>query len=337
MKLVSLRRHLVGIAAGVALLAGCSSSSTTPSVGYANAQYRAVLVKHPLAHSWMHKLPKDIKDLVWASDVDYGTVDVISYPGGTLIGQVAGFSFPYGLCSDKNGNVYVADFSLEEGFEIAAGTTKIINSWPTDGETIGCSVSNTGDVAFTDSYPSGVWVFPGGAASGTFYAGPAYDAIAGYDPRGNLFLVCYNASPCDNPRLAELPAGGSSWIFLNFSGTLSVGGVQNMDKYLGIGTASSTQSAVDLVKIAGSNASLVKAIPLYGSGCGSYMSSSSSWGLVSKQPNGVVTKHIKGLIAANLFCYPSPINVYKAKGGDPITSFLPVPYQYDFGVTVTKP
>jgi len=186
-----------GIVLGVALLAGCSSNgTTTPTVDGAlntrvamtNLQHQGMPVQHPLAHSWMRLPPKGIHGTIWASDVGYGSVDMIAYPSGTLIGQVAGFSFPYGLCSDKSGNVYVTDFSLEEGFEIQAGSTTVINSWPTGGEAIGCSVSNSGDVAFTNFYPGGVVVFPGGGPTGTTYLGPAYDWPASYDKKGHLFV-----------------------------------------------------------------------------------------------------------------------------------------------------
>jgi hypothetical protein len=286
----------------------------------------------------MRKPPKGTSGTIWATDVEYATVDAIAYPSGTLIGQVAGFSYPYGDCSDKHGNVYVADFSAQRGYEIAAGTTSVINSWPTGGESIGCSVSNTGDVAVTDFYPGGVWVFPGGSASGTFYAGPSVDSIAGYDPHGNLFVVCSYITPCSSPRLAELPAGGNSWVFLNFSGTPPVGAIQNVGPYLGIGGTISAQSAgINLVSVSGSNAYLVKTIALNGTGCSSSMALLSSWGSLSKKPNGVVTKRITGFIAADQYCFPSPINIYKAKGGDPTRSIVPAPYEFDYGETFTRP
>lgn len=332
-------RYITGIAATIAVLTACSGTASTPPPGAGAAAPQSAgggdrMQLHPLTHSWMHKAPKGTSGTIWATDLEYAAVDVIAYPSGTLIGQVAGFSYPDGDCSDKAGNVYVADMSNEAGYEIQAGTTKIINSWPTGGETIGCSVSNGGDVAFTNFYPAGVWVFPGGGASGTLYAGPGVtDSIAGYDRRGNLFLVCSNGGLCSASHLAELPAGGSSWILLNFNGTLFGGAVQNMDKYLGIGSSAS----IELVKVSGSNAYPVKTITLNSTGCSSYMDDASSWGSISKQPNGVVTKKIKGLLAPNLFCFPSPINVYKAKGGDPIGEITAVHYQYDDGVTFTKP
>jgi len=339
MKAVRFARHAFNVVAALALLAGCNANGNAPplSGSVVPANVRGLPARQrPIGHSWMRKPPKGTTGTIWATDIDYASVDVIAYPSATLIGQVAGFSYPYGDCSDKNGNVYVADFSFGEGFEIQAGTTKIINSWST-GETLGCSVSDGGDVAFTAYYPSGVWIFPNGGASGTFYAEPV--GIAGYDPHGNLFAVCSNSGQCSSPRLAELPAGGNNWKFLNLNETLYFpGAVQNMGKYLGIAASNGRDGAgIALVAVSGSNATVKKTIVLNGEGCSSYMDDPSSWGSVSKQSNGVIATKIKRLIAPNLWCFPSPINIYKVKGGDPIGSITVEPSQYDYGVTFTKP
>jgi hypothetical protein len=365
MNVLKFARCAVGILAGLALLTGCNAQVGTPSLGsgaagpqgtngvrsfqdlnrlfaMSNAAHRGLpATQHPLAHSWMHKPPKGFLGTVWATDLDYASVDVIAYPSGTLIGQIAGFSYPYGDCSDKNGNVYVADFSLDEGFEIQAGTTKVINSWPTGGEAIGCSVSNSGDVSFTNFYPGGVVDFPGGGPSGITYSGPGYDWPAGYDPHGNLFVLCNYASPCSSPHLAELPAGSGSWNLLNLNEPIVFpGAAQWMDKYLGVADQNvnnSNMTGIDLVRVSGSNATVVKTITLGGGSCSPYMDDSSSWGSVSKKPDGIVTKKIRYIIGPNLWCLPSTINVYKAKGGQPINTIVVEPYQLDYGVTFTKP
>lgn len=324
------------VAASLAILAACGANSTAPPpvsarVAPMSAQVRNGIpaIRRQIAHSWMKKLPKGTSGTMWATDLEYGSVDVIAYPSGTLIGQVAGFEYPYGDCSDKQGNVYVADFDSEEGVEIQAGTTKIINSWATGGETIGCSVSNAGDVSFTNFYPGGVKVVAGPGA-GASYPGPGYDWPAAYDPYGNLFVMCDDASPCSSPHLAELRAGSSSWIFLNLSSTPSFPtGVQWMDKYLGIGPT-------ELVAISGSNATVVKTITLHGGSC-SNPDVGGNWGNISKQPNGVVSKKIKNIAISNA-CSPNAIGIYNAKNGKFIRSIGPaLSYQYDYGVTFTKP
>lgn len=344
----------------VALFAGCGANQTTLSSGsysltpmsvyqhhtiqdlnrmvaMANALHKGIPARqHPLTHSWTHKPPKGTKGTLWATDDEYASVDMIAYPSGTLIGQVAGFSLPYSDCSDKNGNVYVTDLFLDEGFEIAAGTTSIINSWPTGGEAIGCSVSNGGDVSFTNFSPGGVMVFPGGGQSGTNYPGPGFDWPAGYDPHGNLYVECSDESPCSSPQLYELPAGGSSWTHVNLDTTISFPGpVQNMGKYLGVADQKvRTTAGIYLVEVSGSDATVAKTIVLTGQRC-SYVDFSTSWASINKKPNGVTTKDVKDVAIVNLDCFPNPIDLYEAKNGEWLRS---IGQQYGYaGVTFTKP
>lgn len=372
MKVFSLARYAFGIAAGVALLAGCSANGSTPSLGgssasgvapmanhgkvdfatfqkltaMTNAMHKGVPpVQHALTHSWMKKPPHGATGTLWATDVEYGTVDAISYPSGTLIGQVSGFSFPQGDCSDNNGNVYVGDAGTGYGYEISGGT--VVNSWFTDGYTIGCSVSLSGDVAFTNfysyfsPYTGGVWVFPGGGASGNFYAGPGDDWPAGYDKHGALYVECNYVAPCSSPHLAVL--NGSTWQFMNFDGTITFpGAVQGLAPDIGVADqepGGQFYTGVYFTNINGTGAHVTKSYIMQGgSTCSSsYMDDSTSWANISKKPNGVQKKKMKNAAAANLWCFPSPINLYGKKAGAPIGSFQPVTSQYDYGVTMTKP
>ena len=143
MKVFSSARYALGFAVGVALLAGCSANGSTPSLGgssvapqgswgghhsvqdlnrmvaMTNSLHKGIpAVRHPLTHSWFKKAPPGTTGTIWADDVEYGTINMVAYPSGTLMGQVSGFSYPYGNCSDKSGNVYVADFNADTGYEI---------------------------------------------------------------------------------------------------------------------------------------------------------------------------------------------------------------------------
>lgn len=342
----SLARYGTGIVAGIALLSGCSSNGTTPSAGsrlndlvaMTNLAHQGIPSQHPLAHSWMHTPPKGTKATIYASDADYATVDLIAYPSGKLTGQIAGFSFPYGLCSDTQGNVYVADFSNETGYEIEAGTTSVINSWATGGETDGCSVSNGGDVAFTNFYPGGVIVFPGGGPSGTSYPGPGYDWPAGYDKDGHLFVECDYAAPCSSPHLAEL--SGSTWNLLNFDTTISFpGAVQAMGALLGVADQDAngnTGTGIYYTQVSGSDAHDVKTVLFKGSGSCPYTDWPASWGSISKKPNGVQSVKVKHIAATDSNC-ASGIGVWNAKtGGDPIKNFDPVSGEEALGTTFTR-
>jgi hypothetical protein len=359
MKIFSLARYAFGIAAGVALLAGCSANGTTPSLGgssvapqsvhggghsfqelnklfaMTNMHHQGLPTQHPLAHSWHIKPPKGTSGTLWNSDLEYASVDEVAYPSGTLVGQVTGFSYPYGLCSDKSGNVYVADFSLEELFEISGGV--VVNSWATGGESIGCSVSNTGDVSVTNFYPGGVKIVAGPDA-GASYPGPGYDWPAGYDKNGNLFVECNYISPCSSPHVAELISG--SWQFLSFNQTINFpAATQAMGKYIGFADQAypTNLTGIWLTKVSGTTASASKAVVLQGGSCSTYMDDSSSWGEIGKKPNGIGPKKVKGLAAPNLWCFPTPVNIYKKNGGAPTSSIVYDHYQLDYGTTFTSP
>jgi hypothetical protein len=359
MKVFSLARYAAGIALGVALLAGCSANGTTPSVGgqsvapmgahgghsiqdlnkmfaMTNAKHMAPGVQHPLAKSWHIKPPPGTSGTTWNSDIDYASVDEIAYPSGTLVGQVAGFSYPYGLCSDTSGNVYVADFSFEELFEISGGS--VVNSWSTGGESIGCSVANNGDVSVTNFYPGGVKIVAGPDA-GASYPGPGYDWPAGFDKSGNLYVECNYQSPCSSPGLYKLVSG--SWQHENFNQAINFPAAvqQYGKKYMGVADQAypGNLTGIWLTKFSGSTASASKAVVMGSTGCSTYMDDSSSWGEVGKKPNGLGPKKVKGLVAPNLWCFPSPVNTYGKKGGTPTNQWVVLSSQYDYGTTFTSP
>jgi hypothetical protein len=356
----ALIRYELSVIVMTAMLGGCNGSSSAVPQSGATDVARTLALTNP-AHfvpaqrvggrkSWISPLLRNAlqnthkkkRKLIWVSDVEYGALEAYDYKTGAEIGEVTGFSYPYGLCSDASGNVYFADFSLEEGFEIQARTFEIIKTWPTGGEAIGCSVSRNGDVAFTNFYPGGVVVFPGGGSSGTFYPGPGYDWPATYDPNGNLFVTCNYAAPCSSPRIAELPAGGSQWMFLNFStGITFPGAVQWDGKYLAFADQScsgTNNSCVDQVTVSGSSATLVNQVQLTagGSSCSGYVDIGGSWGFNAKDPNGLLKREANALASPNLWCSGS-VDIWPYPAGGAPERVLPLmPNSYAYGATITK-
>lgn len=187
------------IALSVVFLAGCSGAATESSTragsavplvsradslsklfALTNPQHQIPVLKGRVGHSWMRYVPSGTT-LVYASDPPSQAVDVFEYSSGTLVGQASGFSDPIGECSDKSGNVYVADFDTGVTSEIRAGTTAITNTFTTGGAPIGCSVSKKGDLAVTlfsgdpgsGSGGGGVYTFHDGTP--TDHPGPAND------------------------------------------------------------------------------------------------------------------------------------------------------------------
>src|ERR1700729_644904 len=100
-----MRGLTIGLA--VALLAGCGG---TQSQGTGTSDM-APQSRAPVGHaepdsSWMSPEAKS-HDLLYV--VSGSNVDVFTYPGGTLVGTLTGFEYPLGLCSDSNGNVWIAN------------------------------------------------------------------------------------------------------------------------------------------------------------------------------------------------------------------------------------
>jgi len=369
MKISSLARYAFGIAAGAALLAGCSAAGTQSSLAGAppapmaagghhlSAQVLRHLAMTRASHqtppaarnvhikSWMKHVPAGTP-LLYVSDDGYypNVVDVFNYTTGAMVGQA---SMPntaanlYNSCSDKHGNVYVVDFAYGYAYEIQHATTTVINQWYTNGEPIGCSVNKNGDLAVTNFYdfgsPSGtggVIVFPGGGPSGTDYPGPGYLWPAGYDKTGNTLVAEGNyAGSCTSPCLAKLTGG--TWSLLSYNQTIYFpASVELMGKTWGVGDQEGGgvfDTDIYATKISGSSATAVHTETLTDT-CSSYYDDSVGWANVSKKPNGVQHKKVKGEAAANLWC--GDIDEWSNAGGNPTGHITGAAFAY--GATLIK-
>jgi len=371
MKISSLARYAFGIAAGAALLAGCSAAGTQSSLtgappasamGAGGHHLSAQVLKHlamtrpdhqtpPAARavhikSWMKHVPAGTP-LLYVSDDGYypAVVDVFDYSSGSLVGQAAMPNIAYLLynpCSDKTGNVYVPDFDTGYTYEIQHGTTTVINQWYSNGEPIGCSVSKTGDLAITNFYDFGntagvgsVIVFPGGGPSGTDYPGPGYLWPAGYDKTGSTLVAEGNyAGSCTSPCLAKMVGG--TWTVLSFNQTQYFpAAVELMGKVWGVGDqegGGAFDTDIYSTKISGNTATASKTTTLTDT-CYSYYADVVGWANVSKKPNGVQSKKVKGVVGANLWCgdiakWPFPA------GGNPSGNISGASFAY--GATLIK-
>ncbi len=119
----------------IVFLAGCNAAGTPPAPGGgsqlnefmegANAVAPGLAgPRSPAARSWMKRVPTGTL-LLYASDENY--LDAFTYPRGQWVGRASGFSFLQGMCSDNEGNVYVADEFAATAYEIQHGTTTVIN------------------------------------------------------------------------------------------------------------------------------------------------------------------------------------------------------------------
>jgi hypothetical protein len=126
--------------------------------------------------------------LLYVGDDATNDVDVYDYKTLKLVGMLTGAVEPYGMCVDKKGDIYVANFGAGNVVEYAHGGKNPINTYTSGGEPIGCSVDAKGDVAVTSFSPGQVVVFAGGnPKKPTSYSGPCtYLWTMGYDDNGNL-------------------------------------------------------------------------------------------------------------------------------------------------------
>jgi hypothetical protein len=129
-----------------------------------------------------------------------GGICVFSYPGGTLVGELADSNYPLGECVDKSGDVFVVDFGADGGtagiVEYAHGGTSPIATLSDPGYyPEACSIDpTTGNLAVTsDSSGSGtgiVAIYAEAKGDPTDYVDPKifYMGSCGYDDKGNLFV-----------------------------------------------------------------------------------------------------------------------------------------------------
>ncbi len=157
-------------------------------------------------------------NLLYVSD-DKGKVYIFSYPAGKPMGTLTGFNGPAGLCSDANGDVFIADTGDQNILEYAHGGKQPISTLQDFGAfPNGCSVDpTTGNLAVTNYSsnpvgPGSVAIYSGAQGSPTFYTADNFNVylFCGYDGKGNLYIDGLN-SGTTQPLLAELPSGGTSF------------------------------------------------------------------------------------------------------------------------------
>jgi hypothetical protein len=175
MRTLSVVRFILSAGVAAALLGGCGALPVSPSNGQDNAQ------------SWMR--PSASKTLLYVDNDKTNRTYVYEYPSGKLVGSLAGFYTPRGMCVDQKGDVYITNYDYGLMMEYAHGGTKPISVYEDPGQNlVGCSISATGDVAATAA--DNICIWKGGIASdratcvtNTLGCG---GVTYGYDHVGNL-------------------------------------------------------------------------------------------------------------------------------------------------------
>lgn len=212
------------------------------------------------AASWM--LPEARgENLLYASSLPY-SVYVYTYPKGKTIGFLSGFGAPRGLCSNRNGDVFVtSDYDV---YEYPHGRAKPIailaDEYPN-----GCSVDpTTGNLAVVNEHtvavfrrkPTDRWGIP------RTYT-PGGDLVyCAYDGSGNLFVDAYRSGSW---ILLELPKGGKSFETITLDQSIGqAGNIQWDGTYLAL--ADEDTSTIYQFEISGSTATEAGSTQLKGAG-----------------------------------------------------------------------
>jgi hypothetical protein len=173
--------------------------------------------------SWISPNITRLPRLLFASDVASGDVYIFELPQMLLEGTITGFIYPQGECSDKHGNVYVADTNAGNVYEYSRDL-HLRNTYPVSyGPPEGCAVNPTnGNLAVT-TYPTdtgatgAVLIYSSTSSSPTVLTNPEqfYYEFAGYDPSGNLWTDGFDAA---YSTTVVSSCGASSCSTVNLSG-----------------------------------------------------------------------------------------------------------------------
>ncbi len=243
------RSYALGALAAAALLAGCNgnggpqASGLTPSSGANLAGYSRDVnpltqddssmsdtfagvtwngdVQPDSHQSWVSPDVQRAPRLLFVSDVQTDDVYIFTMPDMNLKGTITGFNQPQGECSDRHGNIYVANTRATEVKEYSR-TGTLLNTYPDkQGYPVGCAVDPVnGDLAVTNirgfrHAPGQVLIYKSPSSKPSVLTNPkqysyyfdGYDIyghlwVDGRDARKNYMLSGCNASRCRTIKLS---------------------------------------------------------------------------------------------------------------------------------------
>jgi hypothetical protein len=278
MRISNETRNGLLLCTAVAVLAACSSPTaqqpaalTPPASNAAHPR----MIPAPAAHigaarphhgkSWISPDARRAPRLLFIADYGSSVVDIFTMPNLALKGQLTGFSFPEGECTDLSGNIWIANTGAMQLLQYSR-TGTLLRTLSDPGEyPSSCAVNKNGDLAVANienasAGPGNVTVFANASGSGTPYTNPSFYQyfFVGYDPNGNLFFDGTNSSRTSS-YLGELPSGSSSTQLITLSGgTLHTAGFiqwYRTGAYLALGDQAcggTTSSCVYWVSVSGS-------------------------------------------------------------------------------------
>jgi hypothetical protein len=185
-------RYALSITVATALLPGCGGSQPMIGAPGAMPRSRAIATHADRSGSWMAPGASS-EDLLYVSKLK--NVLVYSYPAGKVVGNIAGFDYASGLCSDASGDVWVTDSQKSTITEYAHAGTKPIASLSDENQPVGCAVDPRSGGLAVANYADNVFVYPRDRSTPVVYTAPDFYFMeyCGYDANGNLFVTGWRA------------------------------------------------------------------------------------------------------------------------------------------------
>ncbi|HEY1882739.1 MAG TPA: hypothetical protein VGG51_06845 [Candidatus Cybelea sp.] len=244
---------------GAALLSACTGAQVAPAGGSGREVEPAVPRSGALADpaagtpsggkSWMlpsaatcgynGKLPPC--GLLYVTN--YRANDVIVYKNNTIVGELKGLKGPDGICTDRHGNIWVANNLGQNLVEYAHGGTAPLKTLGDPGYyPLGCAVNpRTGALVVTNIFSTASG--PGNVAIYHQTKGPPlivndpkifYYFFAGFDPASNLYVDGLDTSK--RFAFAELLRGQQKLNKISLNATINYPGAIAWDgEYVDVG------------------------------------------------------------------------------------------------------
>lgn len=201
--------------------AGYGRSNRAPAT-FTAAIYKGV--HRSRQKSWVAPDIKRARRLLFISDYYTQAVYIFTLPNLTLKGTLTGFYGPQGMCSDRTGNIWVANTGTQQILQYSRNGKLLRQLSDPDGSPVGCAINKlNGDLAVTNILNAsrghgGVEVYSNASGAPTFYTNPSqaeyyFDA---YDSKGNLYVD--GTATSVTFALSELPSGTSEMKTINLSG-----------------------------------------------------------------------------------------------------------------------
>lgn len=265
MKALTLRIRALSISA-VAGLAGCGGSPVSgiaPGVPAAAASANTFEPMSPAAKNGALLYTT-------AALASPNKLYVFTYPGAKFVAAVTVPYHPFGLCTDKSGNIFVTTIIPNSGtsyvYEYPHGGTQPIATLSDPGGGNGCAVDSvTGNLAVANwssgsaSSDGNVAIYRNARGTPRTYVAQSISAYwwCAYDSNGDLFVDGINESHA--LPLVELPKGASSLENVTLNVPVTPSSLQWLDGNLIVANDASISGAEVLyrVKFSGSQGTIV--------------------------------------------------------------------------------